>query len=471
MLNLQQQLKLGLKLTPQQIQYLKLLQLPTLALEQRVKLELELNPMLEQADDMELLSDLEEPPSTDETNAEDNYSLEDYLNDDLAGHKAPEAHAPQDEESYEPPIASTIPITERLLAQFRLSNADEEDQLLAEEILGNVDTDGYLRRNLQLVVDDLNLTYGLSIPTAKAEQVLQKIQLLDPPGIASRTLQECLRAQLKSGPHPQAMKELAYHVLDDWFEEFKLKRYDLIAKKLHVSVETMKKVVSLIQHLNPKPGEGEFSQEENYVTPDFIVEKDGNDFLITLNDRNIPTLRINNAYRDIVMPKKKGASAEAKDFVKKKFESAKWFISSIHQRRETLLRIMRAIVEAQRQWFEDGEVLRPLIYREISDVVGADISTISRVVKHKFVQTEFGVFSLRYFFTSAIKSDSGEDISNLMVKQHVRDIIEAEDNHKPLNDDSIAEMLQKEGVHIARRTVAKYREQLNIPIARMRKKY
>jgi RNA polymerase sigma-54 factor len=475
MINLQQQLRLGMKLTPQQVQYLKLLQLPTLALEQRIKMELEMNPMLEMNEDLETSIEQDEPAAEAEeapTNErEETYTIEDYINDDQSGFKSPEAARSNDEDdSYEPPLPSVVPLSERLLSQFRFLDIDDESILLAEEIIGNVDEDGYLRRDLGLIVQDLNLTYGLDIAAEKAEETLQKIHLLEPPGIAARNLQECLIAQLKAGKTPQALKEICIRILHEFFENFKLKRYDSMQNDLGISRETLKKAIEMIQHLNPKPGEGEFSAHDNYVTPDFVVEKDNGDFIITLNDRNIPPLRLNSAYKELITPKGKKVSAETKDFVKKKFESAKWFIASIHQRRETLLKVMRAIVTRQRQWFDEGEVLKPMIYRDISDVVGVDISTISRVVNSKYVQTEFGVHSLRFFFTSGLESESGEDISNHAVKQKVKDIVAGEDPLHPLNDDKIAEILKRDGIHIARRTIAKYRDQLGVPIARMRKK-
>ncbi len=476
MINLQQTLRLGLKLTPQQVQYLKLLQLPTLSLEQRIKLELELNPMLEMNEEQDLLQEQEEQTEeadepTEQAETEDTYTIEDYINDDLAGYKSPEAYKSNDEdEPYEPPQPSTIPLTERLLSQLKMSVIDDEEILLAEEILGNVDEDGYLRREVTLIVQDLNLSFGLSLSVEKAEQVLQKILLLDPAGIAARSLQECLIAQLHTGKYPQSLKELSIKILKEYLEDFKLKRFDNLEKSLNIGRETLKKVIELIQHLNPKPGEGEFSAQENYITPDFIVEKDNGDFIITLNDRNIPALHINSAYKELVSPKGKKVSSETKDFVKKKFEAAKWFIASIHQRRETLMKVMKIIVEKQRQWFEEGETLKPMIYKNISEIVGVDISTISRVVNSKYVQTEYGVHSLRYFFTSGLESENGEDISNQVVKQRVKDIIAVENPQDPLNDDKIADMLKVEGIRIARRTVAKYREQLGLPIARMRRK-
>ncbi len=475
-------MRLGLRLTPQQVQYLKLLQLPTMVLEQRIKTELELNPLLEMTDEMEQNLEQAQPEeaeveAVDEEKADaqskeqDSYSLNDYLNDDLAGYKSPESYRVQnEEEEYERPLASTIPMSERLLGQFRLQSEDDTDFLIAEEIIGNVDEDGYLRRELSLIVQDLNLSFGLDIPITKAEQVLKRIQVLDPPGIAARNLQECLIAQVRAGKYEPHLKELALKILENHFDDLKLKRFENLANGLHIGMETLKKVIEIIQHLNPKPGEGEFSAQENYVTPDFIVENDNGDFIITLNDRNLPTLRINKAYRDLVAPKGKKASKEAKDFVKQKFEAAKWFIASIHQRRETLLKVMRAIVERQRQWFEEGEVLKPMIYKNIAEVVGVDISTISRVVNINYVQTQIGVTSLKKFFTSGLETESGEDVSNQMIKQRIKEIIATEDPQKPLNDDKIAAMVGAEGVKIARRTVAKYREQLAIPIARLRKK-
>ena len=488
MINLSQQMRLGLKLTPQQVQYLKLLQLPTMALEQRIKTELELNPLLETVDEIEQVEEQTEPEEASDDSAddeqieikekekekqkeEDSYTLEDYINDDLAGYKSPEAFKPQDdEEEYERPITSTVPMSERLLTQFRLQSQNDTEFLIAEEIIGNVDEDGYLRRELALIVQDLNLTFGLEIKLSQAEEVLKRIQLLDPPGIAARSLQECLISQVKTVKCDPYIKELTLKILQLNFEDLKLKRFENLSNNLHVGMDTLRKVIELIQRLNPKPGEGQFSAQENYITPDFIVENDDGDFIISLHDRNMPALRINKAYRELVAPKGKKASKEAKDFIKQKFESAKWFIASIHQRRETLLKVMRAIVDRQRQWFEEGEVLKPMIYKDIAEVVGVDISTISRVVNSKYVQTEFGVHSLKRFFTSGLETESGEDVSNQMIKMRIKDIIATEDSKKPLNDDKIAAMVGGEGVKIARRTVAKYREQLGIPIARLRKK-
>lgn len=473
-LSLQQQLRLGMKLTPQQVQYLKLLQLPMLALEQRVKLELEQNPMLELGEDIEEDLQQNDPSPEDNTdesdkNEEDYYTLEDYIQDENAGHKSPEA-VPRDDEEYDSPLPASIPLRERLLSQFHMLHVSLDDDLLAEEILGNVDEDGYLRRDLALIVQDLNLSQGLTITLEQAERVLQLIQELDPPGMAARSLQECLAAQLRVSTVQPPLKDLALRIVTQHFEDLRQRRFEALQKSMHITQPTLKKALEIIRHLNPRPGEGEFSAQENYITPDFVIARDNGDFMVLLNDRSIPPLRINNAYKAMASPKGKKVSSEAKDFIRKKFEAAKWFIASIHQRRTTLLRVMNAIVDKQRQWFEDGEVLKPMIYKDVADVVSVDISTISRVVNSKYAQTEYGVFPLRYYFTSGLSSESGEEVSNTAVKQKIRDLITAEDPKKPLNDDAIAKILRIDGIHIARRTVAKYREALGIPIARLRVK-
>jgi RNA polymerase sigma-54 factor len=260
-------------------------------------------------------------------------------------------------------------------------------------------------------------------------------------------------------------------MLTEFYEDFTMRHFEELTKKLGISREDLKRVIDLIQHLNPKPGEGEFSAEENYIVPDFILTKSDDEFLINLNDRNIPPLRINRAYRDLMSKRKKnGVSAEAKDFIRQRFEAAKWFISSIHQRRETMLKVMRTIVDKQRDFFETGEGLRPMIYKDISEVISMDISTISRVVNSKYVQTDYGVFSLRHFFSDSISTSDGDEVSNKEVKKKLKVLIDAEDPQKPYSDHRLAELLNQQGLNIARRTVAKYREAMLIPVARLRRK-
>lgn len=485
MLNLSQRQSLQLKLTPQQVQYLQLLQLPVLALEQRIKAELEINPLLEETDELELTEEPEEVKveETAETvdgdpvevkekvKEEEGYTFEDFMNDDLDGHKATRIEH-DNEERDEYPQPAEVSVTQKLMDQIHMLDMTPEEELLSEEIIGNIDEDGYLRRDLQLIVQDLNLTHNLAISEATSHEVLKKVQRLDPPGIAARTLCECLVVQLEAGDYPSGLKERALNVLQNHFDDFAMKHYEELAKKLNIEMNELKPVIELIQRLNPKPGEGQFSTQQNYVIPDFIVERDGDDFIVTLNDRNVPPLRINKKYKELMMKRggKNGASAGVKDFVRKRFEAAKWFIASINQRRDTMMKVMRTIIEKQRVFFETGENLRPMIYKDIAEVISMDISTISRVVNGKYVQTEYGVYELRHFFSDKLTTQSGEEISNKEVKKTIKEMIEAEEQDHPLSDDKIAEVLNAKGLNIARRTVAKYREAMKIPVARLRRK-
>jgi RNA polymerase sigma-54 factor len=484
MLNLSLQHKLMMKLSPQQVQYLKMLQLPTLALEQKIKAELEMNPLLEEGfdEEQELTQEPEEPVAeeveageaasqkAEEKEAqEDKYSIDDYMNDELSGYKAREPF--NDEEKEEIPIQESVPLYHRLLEQFHLLDLDDEELLAGHEIIGNIDEDGYLRRDLGTIVQDLNLMHTTPITHDKAESVLKRIQQLDPVGIASRSLQECLTVQLEASNVEPHLKELALRVLREFYDDFTMRHFEELAKKLGITLEELKRIVEVIQHLNPKPGEGEFTPQENYVVPDFVVTQSDDDFIITLNDRNIPPLRINKAYKELMSKRKKnGLSVEAKDYIRQRFEAAKWFISSLHQRRETMLKVMRAIVEKQREFFLTGEGLKPMIYKDISEVIMMDISTISRVVNSKFAQTDYGVFSLRHFFSDSISTTDGEEVSNKEVKKRLKELIDAEDPLRPLSDDKLAQTLNAQGLNIARRTVAKYREAMFIPVARLRRR-
>ena len=477
MLNISLQHKMMMKLSPQQVQYLKMLQLPTLALEQKIKAELEMNPLLEEgfeeeqeaAQEPEVAEEAPDGTKEESTKDEDSYSIDDFMNDELTGHKVREPY--DNEEKEELPLADAVPMYQRLLEQSGLLDLDDEELLTGQEIIGNIDEDGYLRRDLAAIVQDINLTHDTQITLEKAEGVLRKIQRLDPVGIGSRTLQECLIVQLEADRADPALKALALRVLTEFYEDFTMRHFEDLGKKLSIPTEELKKVIELIQHLNPKPGEGEITAQENYVVPDFIVMKSEDDFIITLNDRNIPPLRINRAYKELMSKRKKnGVSAEAKDFIRQRFEAAKWFISSIHQRRETMLKVMHTIVDKQREFFETGEGLRPMIYKDISEVIGMDISTISRVVNSKYVQTDYGVFSLRHFFSDSISTSDGDEVSNKEVKRKLKALIDAEDPLKPLSDHKLAELLNADRLNIARRTVAKYREAMLIPVARLRRK-
>ena len=479
MLHLSQQQKLLQKLTPQQIQYLKLLQLPTLALEQMIKTELEINPLLEEG----VEGDAEAEPQADENPAveeevqraeeekkKDEFSFEDFLNDEETF--APKRELQQtgdDEERDEIPIAASTPLAEKLRDQLLLADVTDKGLLVAEEIIGNIDEDGYLRRDLESIVNDINLANKLHLTTEQVEEVLCIIQRLEPVGIGSRTLQECLLVQLEFVRGNHRLVLLAQRLLRDHFDEFTKKHYEKIAEVLAISIEEVKKILEIIAHLNPKPGEGTIDAQQNYLTPDFIVTKDEDEFIIQLNDKNVPPLRINRNYKELMSKRNKDVGADTKQFLRSKFDAAKWFIASIYQRRETMLKVTHEIVNRQREFFESGEGLKPLIYKDIAEVIRMDISTISRVVNGKYVQTDFGVFELRYFFSEGISTQSGEDVSNKEVKARIREILTGEDKSKPLSDEDIAAILKEKGFNIARRTVAKYRESMMIPVARLRR--
>ncbi len=479
MLHLSQQQKLLQKLTPQQIQYLKLLQLPTLALEQMIKTELELNPLLEEGNDgeTEVEQSAEDTPTVEEEvvqaaeeKKKEEFSFEDYLSDEESF--APKREMQQqndDDEKDEIPIAATTPLAEKLIDQLHLADVTDMGMQVAEEIIGNIDEDGYLRRDLESIVNDINLSNKLHLTIAQVEEVLGIIQRLEPVGIASRSLQECLMIQLEFSKGNHRLLVLAQCLLRDHFDEFTKKHYEKIAEVLNITIDEVKKILEIISHLNPKPGEGTIDAQQNYLTPDFIVTKDEETFIIQLNDKNVPPLRINRNYKELMSKRNKDVGADTKQFLRSKFDAAKWFIASIYQRRETMLKVMHEIVNRQKDFFETGEGLKPLIYKDIAEVIRMDISTISRVVNGKYVQTDFGVFELRYFFSEGISTQSGEDVSNKEVKARIREILAAEDKSKPLSDEDIAAILKEKGFNIARRTVAKYRESMMIPVARLRR--
>jgi RNA polymerase sigma-54 factor len=477
MLNLSLQHKMLMKLSPQQVQYLKMLQLPMLALEQKIKAELELNPLLEEGYDEEQETVQEEPEPAEpaaeeqpkETPEEDKYTIEDYMNDDLSGYKARESFDDEDKEDM--PLADVVPLYHRLMEQVHLLDLSDEEALIAAEIIGNIDEDGYLRRDLGSIVQDLNLTHGTEITEAHAGAILHRIQRMDPVGIGARSLQECLIVQLEAADVDHRLRELGLRILREFYESFTMKHFEEIARRLGITLDDLRGAIEMIQHLNPKPGEGEFSAHENYIVPDFLVSQTEDDVVIQLNDRNIPPLRINKNYREMMSRRKdNGVSTEAKDFIRQRFEAAKWFISSIHQRRETMLKVMRSIVARQRDFFITGEGLRPMIYKDVAEVIGMDISTISRVVNGKYVQTDYGVFPLRHFFSDSISTSDGEEVSNREVKNKLKALIDAEDPLHPHSDHRLAELLNAQGLNIARRTIAKYREAMLIPVARLRRK-
>jgi len=476
MLTLNQRLSQQQKLSPQQIQYQKLLQLNTLALEQRIKTELEINPILEEVDDEELTQeekkDDEEPDEHEDFDKEE-FVLEDFMNDvDFDGDKA---NRSSDDDIYHPVAPARESLTEHLLEQLSMLNLSENLFSLGEEIIGNLHIDGYLKRNLKDLVDELSMFAHIDVSMADAETLLKKIQTFDPVGIASRNLQECLLVQLNHSHFDSYYKYLAQQLLENCFDDFTKRRFDAIKLKLNLTDETLKIIVDLIQKLNPKPGEGNIeSVEMNQITPDFILEKIDDNFVITLNDRSMPSVTVSKTYLEMFNANRKNKKnlreKETYKFLREKFESAKWFIACIQQRRETLMKIMQAILERQYQFFEKGpKYLKPMIYKDIAEEIMMDISTISRVVNGKYVQNPMGIHELKYFFSEGLRTDSGEEVSNKHIKERLKELIEQEDKQSPHSDDKLAEILNAEGIHIARRTVAKYREQLRTPVARLRR--
>ncbi len=481
MLSLNQRMSQQQRLSPQQIQYQKLLQLNTLALEQRIKTELEINPVLEEEMEISLEQDDKERDSETEKETEDEFSdkdneefdLEDYMNDDDLDHEKINRSA--DEEVYHPLAPSRTTLSEHLTEQLQMANLDEDLFLLGEEIIGNLDEDGYLQRELSEILNELEMFEHIKIDPQIAEDLLKRIQKFDPIGIACRTLPECLIVQLQESKADPYNKYLAIKMLEDHYDEFTKRRFDLIKSRMNFTDECLRDTVALIQEMNPKPGEGNISSmESNQVTPDFLIEKVDDNWVITLNDRSMPSVTISKQYLEMFdsnkRSKKTPREKETYKFLREKFESAKWFIACIQQRRDTLLKIMRAILERQYEFFEKGpKLLKPMIYKDIADEIMMDISTISRVVNGKYVQSPMGIHELKYFFSEGLSTDSGEDVSNKHIRERLKEIIEAEDKKTPFSDDKLAELLNGEGIHIARRTVAKYREQLRLPVARLRK--
>ena len=489
--NLQQ--KLLQKLSPQQIQLMKLLQVPTANLEERIKEEMEENPALEQEeenhDDHEEVKDeftdspeenFEEPDGS-ETDY-DNIDISEYVrdgDDDIADYKLRDDNYGNDDDDKKTiPFKTETSFYETLLDQLGLLKLDEKEQRIAEQIVGSIDEDGYLRRETTAIVDDLAFRQNVMTTEEEVESLIKRIQHFDPPGVAARDLQECLLLQLNRLQDEGKNVSIAIKAISKYFDEFTKKHYEKIQRGLDLNDEQLKQVMQQIIRLNPKPGGnvGEINKAESYVVPDFFIMNNGGKLELTLNSRNAPELRISEGYRDMLKEydrgtKKDKRQKEAVLFIKQKIDSAKWFIDAIKQRQHTLLDTMTAIMNHQHDFFLTGDqtTLRPMILKDIAEKTGLDISTVSRVANSKFVQTEFGTYRLKFFFSESLSTESGEEVSTREVKKILSDLIEAENKKKPLSDEHLTEMLQQKGYNIARRTVAKYREQLNIPVARLRK--
>lgn len=481
------QFKLSQKLSPQQIQLMKLIQLPTQAFEQRLKEELVENPALEGSTDQEELYEKEEFDSQDdydeydgnESIEADDINIDEYLSDDeIPDYKLAANNYSDDDDDRESPLAAAVSFHQDLLNQLQTFILNDTEMEVAEFVVGSIDDDGYLRRSIQDMVDDMAFTQGIYTDEKTVERILKSIiHELEPSGVGARDLQECLLLQLKHKT-PTVSIALATRIIDEQFDAFTKKHYEKLLTKYSISQDQLKKAISEIEKLNPKPG-GSFSGSrvtENIV-PDFMIRVVDGELELTLNGRNAPTLHVSRDYQEMLQTykdsrDKSAAQKDAVQFIKQKLDSAKWFIDAIKQRQETLFVTMNAIMHFQYDYFLEGDELKikPMILKDIADMVGLDISTVSRVANSKYVETPYGTKLIKEFFSEAMKNDQGEDVSTLEIKKILKTVIEEEDKSKPLPDDQLAEILKEKGYPIARRTIAKYREQLDIPVARMRKK-
>ena len=485
------------KLSPQQIQFIKLLQVPTAELENRIEEELELNPVLEEGSEIDSEEEEEtnsdEPEATveaEESNAgeseeksaaSDDIDINDYLrDDDYNSYKTQTDNDGDDEDDREMPVPMGTSLHETLMTQLGFLGLSERELTIGKQLIGSIEEDGYIRRDMESIANDLAFSQSVDTNLEEVENVLKRIQSFDPAGIAARNLQECLLLQLERMDDGQDVDVIVgKRIITECYEEFTKKHYQKILKKLDLDDEDyIRDAIELIVRLNPKPG-GEITTggvKNQYIIPDFILTNNNGKLELGLNSRNAPELRISRSYSEMFKAydksdKKDKKLKEAVSFVKQKLDAAKWFIDAIKQRQHTLLRTMQAIINFQYDYFLEGDEtkLRPMILKDIAQIINMDISTVSRVASSKTIQTDFGVLPLKYFFSEGIATDSGEEVSSREVKQIIKDLIQSESKSKPLSDDKLEDLLNEKGYNIARRTVAKYREQLNIPVARLRK--
>ena len=470
-INQKQVLSLQQKLSPQQIQMIKLLELPTVQLEQRIKQEIEDNIVLEE----------EERPAEDEDLQPQEISVDEYLReDDTPSYKSHINNYSKDDKQRPVYLTEGRSLQEYLIEQLNFRNLSERNMRLATYLVGSLDEDGYLRRDLESVADDIAFTVGIETSAEELARILGIIHELEPAGIGARDLRECLLLQIDQLPLNTRPRRLARRILADYFDEFVKKHYEKLMARLQVSEDEFREAIAEIKHLSPKPGnlyaEGG-TDTTPYIIPDFILDYQDGHFNLSMNSYNVPEVRINRRYvdmiRDMVGPdgKVKEQDREALQFVKNKIDSAKWFISAIKQRHDTLMRTMQTILDYQQEYFKDGDrsKLRPMILKDIADRTGLDVSTISRVVNSKYVQTQFGIILLKSLFSEAMQTESGEEVSSYEIKHILQQCIDGEDKRHPLTDETLMDILNSKGYRIARRTVAKYREMLGIPVARLRK--
>lgn len=484
--------KLLQKLSPQQIQLMKLLQIPTVNLEERIKEEMEENPALEYADEEHETDEYNLDNNTDDSgdaegeedveltdDTAEKVELDDFLRaEDEGDYGYGDDYYGGDQEEKSTPVRVETSFHEYLLSQLSLLELDEQRQKIAEQIIGSIDEDGYLRREPSALVDDLAFGQNVYTTLEEVQDLITQIQQqFDPPGVCAWTLQECLLLQLKRLPQTPEVKN-SMEILDKYFNEFTKKHYEKIQKHLGLNDDDFKRVIHQIIKLNPKPGSAftVVNKAESYIIPDFFVFNNNGKLELSLNSKNAPELRVSEGYKEMMRAyersnKKDKKQKEAVMFIKQKLDAAKWFIDAIRQRQHTLLQTMQAIISFQHDFFLTGDEtnLRLMILKDIAQITGLDVSTVSRVANSKFVQTEFGTYKLKYFFSESLQTESGEEVSTREVKSILADIISKENKRKPYSDEKLTDMLVEKGYNIARRTVAKYREQLNIPVARLRK--
>ena len=473
---LQQTIALQTKISPQQIQMIKLLELPTMQLEERIKREIEDNIVLEED------TDAKSEEQNDGVELPEKISVEEYIGkeDDTPSYKARINNISKDDKQRPVYITEGRSLGESLIEQLRFRSLSEEELVIAAYIVGSIDDDGYLRRELASLSDDLAFTRGMEVSVEELERILHIVQELEPAGIGARSLQECLLLQMQSQRLDTPTKRLAHRIISSHFEAFAKKHYERLMARLGIDEATFREAIEYIRTLSPKPGnlyaEGGIDTTP-YIVPDFLLDTTDGDMRLSLNSAGIPEVRISRRYRDMIRDMvAPDGTVQAKDrealqFVKSKIDSAKWFISAIKQRHDTLMRTMQTILDFQHDYFQDGDKsrLRPMILKDIADRTGLDVSTISRVVNSKYIQTPFGIILLKSLFSEGMQTSSGEEVSSHEIKKILQDCIDSEDKRHPLTDENLMDILNEKGYRIARRTVAKYREMLDIPVARMRK--
>jgi RNA polymerase sigma-54 factor len=472
--------KLEQRLSPQQIQLMKLLEVPTMQLDQRIKQEIEENPALEEGaeeseDDYDNDDEFEDDYDNDD---EPDFDISDYIDEEGSDYKTKANNTSKDDEERVVPLSGEQSFQEKLTEQLHLLDLDDHQFMIADMIIGNLDESGYLKRDIEALVDDLAFSANVMTTEEEVTEMLTVIQELDPAGVGARDLQECLMIQINRKQDGDITKFTAKVILEQFFEEFTRKHYEKIAKKLEIEDQDLKEAIDEILKLNPKPGGSmkETSKNHQQIIPDFVITEFEGQLELSINGRNAPELKVSRSYEMMLRTYAEGAKTSKSDkdallFVKQKLDGAKWFIDAIKQRQQTLLFTMNAIMAYQREYFLTGDEaqLKPMILRDIAEIVGLDISTISRVANSKYVQTGYGIYALKYFFSESLSTDSGEEVSTREVKKILSEAVEGEEKRKPLTDEKLMDLLKEKGYNIARRTVAKYREQLNIPVARLRK--